>query len=240
DDERRALAAQTATLIPLDPPRAGARAGERTPGVVRERTTSEAAAEPLGAAGQPGGRAPSRSPAEGTRRPSPAVDLAELPLFAGLAAPPADLDEDQRAAVEAGAEPLLILAGPGTGKTRVLTHRIAHLIERQGVPPAELLAVTFTRRAAGELRERLERLVGPERAAAVAVRTFHAFGLDVLVSAPDLIGRGSELRVLDEEAQLEVLAAATGVRATEARRLAEAIARAKERLLGPDDVPDPE
>jgi len=240
DDERRALAAQTATLIPLDPPRAGARAGERTPGVVRERTTSEAAAEPLGAAGQPGGRAPSRSPAEGTRRPSPAVDLAELPLFAGLAAPPADLDEDQRAAVEAGAEPLLILAGPGTGKTRVLTHRIAHLIERQGVPPAELLAVTFTRRAAGELRERLERLVGPERAAAVAVRTFHAFGLDVLVSAPDLSGRGSELRVLDEEAQLEVLAAATGVRATEARRLAEAIARAKERLLGPDDVPDPE
>src|SRR5690606_15163175 len=155
-------------------------------------------------------------------------------LFAGQAL----LDEDQRAAVDAGPEPLLVLAGPGTGKTRVLTHRIAHLIERRGVPPAGILAVTFTRRAAGELRERLERLVGPERAAAVAVRTFHAFGLDVLAGAPDLIGRGPELRVLDEDAALETLAAATGTRPAEARRLAEAIARAKERLLGPDDVPD--
>src|SRR5690606_33707514 len=79
---------------------------------------------------------------------------------------------------------------------------------------------------------------GPERAAAVAVRTFHAFGLDVLAGAPDLIGRGPELRVLDEDAALETLAAETGTRPAEARRLAEQIARAKERLLGPDDVPD--
>ena len=271
DDERRALAAQTTTLIPLTPPPG---AGEKAPGMVRERRPDVAPAEPAEAAEQPGTRrrtrtrkgadaahAPARSSpevpppgrggdagrspgrqggGEGPPPPSPAVDLAELPLFAGLATPEADLDEDQRAAVEAGSEPLLILAGPGTGKTRVLTYRIAHLIERHGVPPTDILAVTFTRRAAGELRERLERLVGPERAAAVAVRTFHAFGLDVLAGAPDLIGRGSELRVLDEDAALEVLAAATGARATEARRLAEAIARAKERLLGPDDVRDAE
>ena len=99
--------------------------------------------------------------------------------------------------------------------------------------------MTFTRRAAGELRERLERLVGPERAAAVAVRTFHAFGLDVLAGAPDLIGRGPELRVLDEDASpRDPRRRDRGTRPAEARRLAEAIARAKERLLGPDDVPD--
>ena len=186
------------------------------------------------------GRSPGRQGgAEGAPPPSPAVHFTALPLFAGLAAPRDGLDEDQRAAVEAGPEPLLVLAGPGTGKTRVLTHRIAHLIERRGVPPAEVLAVTFTRRAAGELRERLEALLGAERAGAVRVRTFHALGLDMLAAEADRLGRGADLRVLDDDEALALLAEATGTRTAEARRLADAVARAKERLLGPDEVADP-
>src|SRR5690606_4836167 len=191
-------------------------------------------------ANSPAGSSPGNpSPAPGVRGKGGAGDLASLPLFAGLAAPRGGLDEDQRAAVAAGPEPLLVLAGPGTGKTRVLTHRIAHLIERGGVPPAEILAVTFTRRAAGELRERLEALLGGERADAVRVRTFHALGLDILAAESDRLGRGADLRVLDDDAALGLLADATGTRTAGARRVAAAIARAKERLLGPDAVAGP-
>src|SRR5690606_928426 len=108
---------------------------------------SSPAVPPPGWRGEVGRPPGQKGGVEGAPPPTPAVDLAALPLFAGLAAAHPELDEDQRAAVEAGSEPLLVLAGPGTGETRVLTHRIAHLIERRGVLPAEILAVTFTRRA---------------------------------------------------------------------------------------------
>ena len=71
----------------------------------------------------------------------------------------ARLDPEQRAAVEFVDGPLLIVAGPGTGKTRTLTHRIAHLIAERGVAPEQCLAVTFSRRAAAELEERLAALL---------------------------------------------------------------------------------
>ncbi len=80
------------------------------------------------------------------------------------------LDDDQRAAAEVADGPLLIVAGPGSGKTRTLTHRMAHLIAERGVPPSACLAITFTRRAAAEMRERLAALLSarmPGRAAHV-------------------------------------------------------------------------
>src|SRR5438552_10006499 len=83
------------------------------------------------------------------------------------------LNDPQRAAVVHAGSPLLIVAGAGSGKTRVLTHRIAYLLAERDIQPSEILAITFTNKAAGEMRERVAGLVGP-RARAMWVGTFHS------------------------------------------------------------------
>ena len=90
------------------------------------------------------------------------------------------LNEEQRAAVLCTDAPLVIVAGPGTGKTRTLTVRIAHLILEKAVAPENILAITFTNKAAGEMRERLSGLLGDEIAGRVTIKTFHAFGAMLL------------------------------------------------------------
>ena len=90
-----------------------------------------------------------------------------------------ELDPDQRRALDITRGPVLITAGPGSGKTRVLTHRIAHLITEHQIPPERCLAITFTRRAAEEMRERLETLL-PGQYERVPVMTFHSLGLKIL------------------------------------------------------------
>jgi ATP-dependent DNA helicase UvrD/PcrA len=107
------------------------------------------------------------------------------------------LDAMQRVAASAPGGPLLIVAGPGTGKTRTLTHRIAYLCAEMGVFPERCLAITFTRRAAEELRARLEGLLGPV-ADEVTVATFHALGLTILRENAAAAGLPERFRIAEE------------------------------------------
>src|SRR3989449_10381380 len=111
------------------------------------------------------------------------------------------LNPPQLEAVRHGEGPLLILAGAGSGKTRVLTHRIAHLIRERLARPAEILAVTFTNKAAGELRERVEKLVGPD-AQRLWVATFHAAGARILRREAEALGLTRSFAIYDDADQL--------------------------------------
>lgn len=119
--------------------------------------------------------------------PRPAVDPAAL--LEGL-------NENQRAAVVHSGSPLLIVAGAGSGKTRVLTHRIAHLLGERHVHPGQILAITFTNKAAGEMKERVEQLVGP-RANAMWVMTFHSACVRILRRESKKLGFTSSFSIYD-------------------------------------------
>ncbi|MFC4563878.1 UvrD-helicase domain-containing protein [Nocardiopsis mangrovi] len=119
------------------------------------------------------------------------------------------LDPEQRAAAEVPGGPLLIVAGPGTGKTRTVTRRIAHLVSERDVPARHQLAITFTRRAAEELGERLTALLG-ERARELTVTTFHGLGLLILRERYERIGLSAGFGIADAARQLEIAAGVAG------------------------------
>ncbi|GLZ01493.1 UvrD-helicase domain-containing protein [Actinoplanes sp. NBRC 103695] len=112
------------------------------------------------------------------------------------------LDAMQRVAASAPGGPLLIVAGPGTGKTRTLTHRIAYLCAELGVFPERCLAITFTRRAAEELRERLDALLG-DAGEDITVGTFHSLGLTILKENAKLAGLPTKWRIADDAERTE-------------------------------------
>ncbi|MEU5507082.1 DNA helicase PcrA [Streptomyces fungicidicus] len=119
--------------------------------------------------------------------PRPVLDAAAL--LEGL-------NDNQRAAVVHSGSPLLIVAGAGSGKTRVLTHRIAHLLAERHVHPGQILAITFTNKAAGEMKERVEQLVGP-RANAMWVMTFHSACVRILRRESKRLGFTSSFSIYD-------------------------------------------
>jgi DNA helicase-2/ATP-dependent DNA helicase PcrA len=117
------------------------------------------------------------------------------------------LDAMQRVAASAPGGPLLIVAGPGTGKTRTLTHRIAYLCAELGVFPERCLAITFTRRAAAELRERLDALLG-DQGEDITVGTFHSVGLAILEENAKLAGLPAKWRIADDAERAQARAQA--------------------------------
>jgi DNA helicase-2/ATP-dependent DNA helicase PcrA len=115
-----------------------------------------------------------------------------------------ELNESQAEAVRHTEGPLLVLAGAGAGKTRVITYRIAHLIEQLHIAPWNILAVTFTNKAAGEMKQRLRQLVG-EPAKKVWMGTFHSIGLNILRQHGDKTVAGENASVVDQDDRLGII-----------------------------------
>src|ERR671933_603963 len=115
------------------------------------------------------------------------------------------LNPHQREAVAHVNGPLLILAGPGSGKTRVIVHRVAYLLKAEGVYPYNVLAVTFTNKAARELRERLDTLVGPDLARGLSVGTFHALCARWLRRDIQHLGRDPSFAIYDDNDQVDLV-----------------------------------
>src|SRR5256886_16062592 len=148
------------------------------------------------------------------------------------------LNPAQDEAVRTTEGPLLVVAGAGSGKTRVLTRRIAHLLATQGVKPPEILAITFTNKAAAEMRERVEDLVGrPARAA--WVMTFHAACGRILRREAQRLGYRSNFTIYDQADQVRLVKQCLEELDRDPKRFTprgihSQISNAKDRLVGPD------
>ena len=115
------------------------------------------------------------------------------------------LTADQHRAVVHDDGALIVLAGPGTGKTRVITARVAHMIGERGIEPEQIVAVTFTNKAAGELGDRLGEFVGPTKAARVVASTFHSLGLGIVRRFGDVIGVKSDPILIDSSQRRQLI-----------------------------------
>ena len=149
------------------------------------------------------------------------------------------LNEQQKEAVLHTEGPLLILAGAGSGKTRVLTHRIAYLIEEQGVNPWNILAITFTNKAAGEMRERVDKLVG-FGAESIWVSTFHSTCVRILRRHIDLLGYDNNFTIYDSDDQKTLMKDVCKLlqidtKIFKERALLGTISHAKDELITPEE-----
>ena len=150
------------------------------------------------------------------------------------------LNAQQQEAVSCIDRPLIIVAGPGTGKTRTLTHRIAYLISQQDVAPKNILAVTFTNKAAQEMAGRLARLLGDEVATRITIQTFHALGLSLLRESGPRIGLASDFGLCadtDRQAMLKKIHPDLSDR--QIHEQLDAISSAKNSLQSPADLEAP-
>ncbi|NPV53293.1 MAG: UvrD-helicase domain-containing protein [Firmicutes bacterium] len=186
---------------------------------------------------------------------APAPTTAPAPSHEALVGAAAGLNRDQREVVTAGSGPIIVIAGPGTGKTRTLAHRIVYLIKERGVDPGQITAVTFTNKAAGEMRTRVRDIVnsininnghridgvGPGNSMdgleAITIGTFHSICLDMLKAST---GRTGPLVILDEfdsraviEETLREYGTGRRINAREAQRY---ISLLKGRGIGPSDA----
>jgi len=169
---------------------------------------------------------------------------ADTPAMAPAPAMGADLNAEQRAAVEAVDGPVLVLAGAGTGKTRVLTTRLAHILATDRAKPWQVLAVTFTNKAAREMRERVGRLLGCS-VDGWWVSTFHASAARMLRAHAERVGLQPNFTILDTDDQLRLIKQLLEARNVDAKRTPPRlflgiISRWKDRGLTPEQVTDAE
>ncbi len=156
---------------------------------------------------------------------APSVEIKRKSLLSGL-------NSEQQRAVRHSTGPALILAGPGTGKTRTLTYRIAHLIQERGVDPELILAVTFTNKAASEISQRLDELLpGEDHEQKPRVSTFHAFGYSVLRKHAEAFGRSGTFSLIDEGDKRHILGKTLGCAGQELSKISDDMARAKHELI---------
>jgi ATP-dependent DNA helicase UvrD/PcrA len=191
--------------------------------------------------------------AEPSKLPPPDVAPAPAPAPGGIAARAraaasagasylADLNPEQREAVETLDGPVLVLAGAGTGKTRVLTTRIAHILATGRAWPSEILAVTFTNKAAREMKERVHQMVGQVVEGMPWLGTFHAIGVKIIRRHAELVDLKSDFTILDTDDQIRLMkqlleAENIDEKRWPARVLAGLIDNWKNRGLSPAQVP---
>jgi DNA helicase-2/ATP-dependent DNA helicase PcrA len=149
------------------------------------------------------------------------------------------LNPEQKRAVLHDKGPLLILAGAGSGKTRVLTHRIAYLIEERGVNPYNILAITFTNKAAREMRERVDKIIG-NGSEDIWVSTFHSTCVRILRRFADTIGYGRSFTIYDTDDQKTLMREICkylniDTKKTNERAILSAISKAKDELISPEE-----
>ena len=167
--------------------------------------------------------------------------MGRRPAMPEAAAYLAALNPEQREAVETTEGPLLVLAGAGTGKTRVLTTRIAHILAQRLAWPSQILAVTFTNKAAREMKNRIGLLVGEAVEGMPWLGTFHSICVKILRRHAELVGLKSSFTILDTDDQIRLLkqlaqAANVDEKRWPARQLAHHIDGWKNKALGPDDI----
>ncbi|MDP8315397.1 MAG: ATP-dependent helicase, partial [Candidatus Celaenobacter antarcticus] len=138
------------------------------------------------------------------------------------------LNEDQKLAVQHYPGPLLILAGPGTGKTRTLTARIAYLIKQRGIKPANILAVTFTNKAANEMKDRLDKLLDNTSKEELHISTFHSYGYSILKEHAAYFKRDSQFGILDENEKQRFLTEKVGCNKKKVKSISEEISHIKQ------------
>ena len=152
-----------------------------------------------------------------------------------------DLNPSQKLAVTTVEGPVLVVAGAGSGKTRVLTTRIAHLIRAHGVPPYRIVAVTFTNKAAQEMRDRLHAMIGPA-AGKIAMGTFHSLCVRILRAEAAYAGIGPDFQIFDDSEQQAVIREVCrelnlDPQRMPPKRLLASISRAKDELITPEEYP---
>ena len=149
------------------------------------------------------------------------------------------LNEEQKKGVFTTEGPVLLLAGAGSGKTRVLTHRVAYLIEEQGVNPWHILAITFTNKAAGEMRERIDDMVG-YGSESIWVSTFHSTCVRILRRYIDQIGYETNFTIYDTDDQKTIMKdickrLEIDTKMYKEKSLLAAISSAKDELISPEE-----